>query len=146
MDGILLERVDATKEYQISLSAYGDYNVSVTAKEGEGWKYSNESYFDYVVTVTDGEAPTIDFKKDFAKKLKVGDTLSIPKYTVSDNFTKAEDIVVLKMIINPKGMPIYLYGDDNGIRCEYAGIYQIKIYVYDEMGNLTVFEKSVKVV
>ena len=146
VDGTLLEGVDATKEYQISLSAYGDYNVSVTAKEGGGWKYSNESYFDYIVTVTDGEAPTIDFKKDFAKKLKVGDTLSIPKYTVSDNFTKAEDIVVLKMIINPKGMPIYLYGDDNGIRCEYAGIYQIKIYVYDEMGNLTVFEKSVKVV
>jgi hypothetical protein len=77
--------------------------------------------------------------------LKVGGTLSIPKYTVSDNFTKAEDITVVKMIINPKGMPIYLYGDVNSIKCEYAGEYKIYFYVYDEMGNLTLFQTSVTV-
>lgn len=143
VDGVALQGVDATKEYQISLSEYGDYLVSVTAKEGKGWKYSNESYFEYTLTVMDGEKPTLEFKGKFDKSLKVGGTLSIPKYTVSDNFTKAEDITVVKMIINPKGMPIYLYGDVNSIKCEYAGEYKIYFYVYDEMGNLTTFETSV---
>ncbi|MBQ4052827.1 MAG: hypothetical protein IJD33_00645, partial [Clostridia bacterium] len=147
LDGILLSGVDATRDYQIKLTAYGNYAISVVATEAKGWKEPrpNESYFSYGVTVTDGEAPTIAFEKDFAKNLKVGETLIIPKYTVADNHSTAEEITVIKMIINPKGMPVYLYGESNGIRCEYAGLYQIKIYVYDTMGNLTVVEKTVSV-
>ena len=144
-DGIALESVDATREYQIELSQYGDYLVSITAKEGAAWKYSNESYFDYNVTVIDGEKPTLEFKGKFPKTLKVGEALILPKYKVSDNYTKAENITVMTMIINPKGMPIYLYGDVNAVTCEYAGVYEIYMYVYDEMGNLTTFETSVTV-
>ena len=145
VDGTALQEVDATKDYQIVLSSYGEYNVSVTASESGGWKYSNQSYFDYVITVIDGEKPTITFKKAFATDLKVGDTLVIPAYTVSDNFTAADKITVVKMIVNPKGMPIYLYGEENAVVCKYTGVYVVKIYIYDEMGNLTVFETSVTV-
>ena len=145
VDGILLEGVDATKEYQVKLTSYGDYNVSITATEDDNWKYSNDSYLDYVITVTDGERPTIAFKENFAESLNVGDVLAIPAYEVSDNYTSQDKISVIKMIVNPKGMPVYLYGNSNAIRCEYAGVYQIKIFVYDEMGNLTVFETSVTV-
>jgi hypothetical protein len=75
--------------------------------------------------------------------LKVGDTLVIPDYEVADNHSKTENITVVKMIINPMGMPVYLYGDVNAIKCEYAGEYEIHFYVYDEMGNVTIFETSV---
>ncbi len=145
LDGVVLQNVDATVDYQIKLSEYGEYYISVVAKEADSWKYTNQSYFNYVLTVIDGEAPTITFSESFKTNLKVGETLVIPEYTVSDNFTKAEDITVLKMVINPKGMPVYLYGDTNGIRCEYAGTYQVFIYVYDQMGNLTTFETSITV-
>ena len=143
VDGIPLDGVDAAKEYQILLSEYGDYLVSIVAKEGKGWKYSNEAYFEYSLTVIDGEKPTLQFKGEFAKTLKVGDTLVIPDYEVADNHTKTENITVVKMIINPMGMPVYLYGDVNAIKCEYAGEYEIHFYVYDEMGNVTIFETSV---
>ena len=145
VDGVLLSEVDATIDYQIKLSQYGEYYVSVIAKEADSWKYSNQSYFEYAVTVVDGEAPTITFKENFKTSLEVGDTLVIPAYTVSDNYTEADKITVLKMVINPKGMPVYLYGDTNGVHCEYAGEYKVFIYVYDQMGNLTTFETSVTV-
>ena len=145
VDGVALEGVDATKDYQISLSEYGDYLISVVAKEASGWKYSNEAYFEYTLTVIDGEKPSLEFKGDFAKELKVGDALIIPEYIVSDNHTKTENISVITMIINPKGMPIYLYDGANAIKCAYAGEYEIYFYVYDEMGNVTIFETSVTV-
>lgn len=145
LDGVLLSGVDATKDYQISLTEYGEYLVTVVAKEGESWNYSNESYFDYSLSVIDGEKPTLQFKGDFAGSLKVGELLIVPDYEVSDNFTPRENIQVVKMIINPKGMPVYLHGNVNAIKCEYAGTYKIYFYVYDEMGNLTTFETSVAV-
>lgn len=145
VDGKLLDNVDATVDYQVNLSSYGDYYVSVRATEAEYWKYSNDSYFDYTVSVADGEKPTIKFNGDFKKEIKKGELLVIPEFEVADNSTKAEDITVLIMIINPKGMPIYLYGETNAVRCEYMGVYQVYIYVYDEIGNLTVFETGVTV-
>ena len=145
VDGIPLEGVDATKDYQLRLSEYGDYLISIVAREANGWKYSNEAYLEYTLTVIDGEKPSLQFKGEFAKELKVGDTLIIPDYEVLDNHTKVENITVVKMIINPKGMPIYLYGDVNALKCEYAGEYKIYFYVYDEMGNVTMFETSVLV-
>lgn len=145
VDGIELRNVDATRDYEIKLSSYGDYNVSVTAVEANGWKYSNQSFFKYVVSVIDGEKPTIEFTEDFERELEVGDTLVIPPYVVSDNYSTTDKITVMTVVTNPKGMPIYLNGEVNALRCEYAGVYEIKMYVYDEMGNLTVYETSVTV-
>ena len=144
VDGTILQDVDATKEYRMRLNEYGDYLFSITAQE-YGWKFTNKSYLEYAVTVMDEEKPTLQFKDEFQKSLKVGGTLVIPEYTVSDNVTAAENISVMVMIVNPKGMPIYLYNDANAIRCEYAGVYKIYFYVYDELGNLTFFETSVTV-
>jgi hypothetical protein len=143
-NGLPLENVDATKEYKIKLSEYGEYFVSVVARE-ENWRKSNENYFDYVISVTDGEKPTITFDGEFDDKVKVGGTIVIPKFEVKDNYSTPEDIVVLIIVTNPKGMPVYLYGEENAIRCEYAGVYKINFFVYDQMGNLTTYETQVTV-
>lgn len=71
--------------------------------------------------------------------------MEIPKYSVSDNHTAAENITVIITVTNPKGLPIYLYNEERAVRCEYAGNYRITILVLDEMGNLTTFETSVTV-
>ena len=145
VDGVTLENVDATKGYQIQLSEYGEYLISVVGQESSTWKFSTKSYADYTLSVIDGEKPTLTFDGEFQTQLSVGELLIIPNYTVSDNFTKAEDIHVIKMIINPKGMPVYLDATSNALKCEYAGVYKIYFYVYDQMGNLTIFQTSVTV-
>lgn len=145
VDGVELNEVDATLDYEIKLTQYGLYTVSVTAKESDGWKYSNKSVFEYVVSVIDGEKPTITFEKEFDTKIEVGDLLIIPDYEVADNYSTADKITVMTVITNPKGMPVYLYGDSNAVRCEYAGVYKVTMYVYDEMGNLTTFTTNVTV-
>ena len=145
LDGTLLQGADATVDYDIALTEYGEYIVSVVANEVNSWQASNVAYFQYIVTVIDGEKPTITFKDSFKKNLKVGDLLVIPQFTVADNHSTVEEITVLKMIINPKGSPIMLYDDVNAIRCEYAGVYTVIIYVYDKLGNLTTYETQVTV-
>ena len=145
MDGVTLSGVDAMREYKVLMTEYGDYQVTVQAKESEGWKYTNQAYYTYTITVADGEAPTIVFEDDFDTDLKVGDVLEIPKYSVSDNHTAAENITVMITVTNPKGLPIYLYNGASGVRCEYVGTYKITVLVLDEMGNLTTFETSVTV-
>ncbi len=144
VDGVALENVDATKDYQILLSEYGEYLVSVVAQE-ENWKFTNKAYLEYALSVIDGEKPTLTFDGEFQKELKVGELLKLPAYTVADNFTKAEELSVIKMVINPKGMPVYLSKDSNALKCEYAGVYEIYFYVYDQMGNLTTYQTSVTV-
>ena len=143
-DGIALNGVDATREYQINLTEYGQYYVSVTAAE-DGWKYANTSHLEYVVTVVDGVPPTIEFTEEFETELEVGDLLTIPAYTVSDNYSAAEKLTVMIMVINPKGMPVYLYGEQPAMTCAYAGTYKVYIYVYDEIGNLVTVEKEITV-
>ena len=143
-DGVTLSNVDATKEYQLPLTEYGNYIVSITAQESDVWKFQTKASMEYVVAVIDGEKPTLTFQGEFQTELTVGETLIIPNYIVSDNFTRAEEISVIKMIVNPKGMPIYI-GNENALKCEYAGVYKIYFYVYDQTGNLTLFETSVTV-
>ena len=145
IDGVALSGTDAFREYEVRMTEYGDYQVTVQAKESEGWKYTNQAYFTYTVTVTDGESPTIVFEDDFDTDLEVGDVLEIPEFTVSDNYTAEENITVMITITNPKGLPIYLYDGARGVRCEYVGTYRVTILLLDEMGNLTTFEKNVTV-
>ena len=144
VDGVALQGVDATKDYDVLLTEYGEYYVLATAQE-TSWKYNNLSTYEYLITVVDGEKPTITFNGKFASGLKVGDALIIPEYEVADNFTAADKITVMTVITNPKGLPVYLYGEERAIRCQYAGVYKIQIFVCDEMGNLTTFETSVTV-
>lgn len=145
VDGIALNGVDALREYKVMMSEYGDYQVTVQAIESEGWKYPNEAYLPYTITVVDGEAPTIEFDDEFDTKLEVGDVLKIPKFKVSDNCTASENITVMITVTNPKGLPIYLFNGDRAVSCEYAGTYKVTIFVMDEMGNLMTFEKNVTV-
>ena len=145
VDGILLQEVDATRDYDILLTDYGEYYVTIVAKEADTWISSIAANLEYSIVVVDGEKPTISFKDSFEKTLKVGELLVIPKFTVSDNFSKAEDISVIKMIINPNGMPIMLFDDVNAVRCEYVGTYTVIIYVCDKAGNLTTYETKVNV-
>ena len=145
VDGVVLNKATADREYQITLSEYGSYRVIIESVEDSSWRYSNSKKTNYAITVIDGVKPTITFTEEFDKKIKVDDELVIPPFTVADNFSTVDKIDVMIMVTNPKGMPIYLNGEQKTIVCRYEGTYKIKILVVDEMGNLTTYETEVVV-
>ncbi len=145
VDGVLLSKVTPDRDYQILLSEYGNYRVAIEATEASSWGSVNKRRYNYAVGVVDGERPTITFAEEFKKQIKVGEALVIPTYTVADNFSTVENIDVMITVTNPKGMPIYLNGENKAVICEYEGVYKVSIFVVDEMGNLTKFETEVVV-
>ena len=143
-DGTLLENVVPSKVYQAKLSEYGTYTVLYTAKE-EGWETNNSFSLSYIFYVMDEIPPTIEFIGEFQTTAKLGDTLSIPDFAVSDNHSAAENITVIKTVYNPLGKLIMLSGDTNGVICQYVGEYEFRIMVVDEAGNTTLYRAIVTV-
>ena len=143
-DGTRLENVVPSKAYKAKLAQYGTYKVSFVAQE-ESWQTDNSFTWDYTFDVVDEIAPTITFKGGFQTTAVVGDVLYIPEYEISDNYSKRENLEVIKVVQNPNGVVKLLTGDMNGIECLYAGTYEFRILVVDEAGNSTFVSKQVVV-
>lgn len=143
-DGTALDRVIPSKEYFAKLSQYGTYTVTYTAKE-EGWETNNSFSLNYIFYVMDEIAPEIVFSGEFQTTAKVGETLVIPDFTVSDNHSAVEEITVVKSVYNPLGKLILLSGDTNAIVCQHAGEYEFRILVVDAVGNTTLYKAVVTV-
>ena len=136
VNGVALDGVTPDRIYKIKLSQYGAYLITYNYRE-VGSVLENSAYFDYVVNVEDREAPTITFGCAFQTTIKVGEYIILPDFTVKDNRTAQEDIVVIKQVINPNGLAIMLRG--NSIKCDLAGVYTVQILAIDEAGNITTY-------
>ncbi len=135
VNGVLLENVDPTKDYVISLDEIGYYLVSYSAKESSEFiKRGNEATLVYTINVCDEVAPEIKWNGEFVTEAKVGDTIVVPTYTVTDNFTASENIVVCVFVENPMSELILLPG--NAIKVNHEGVYEFRVLVADEAGNL----------
>ena len=146
VNGVRLENVDTNKEYTIRLDSYGKYNVYYQATESSTFvKEGQSGTFNYALTVADKTAPTIRLTSDYVKTAKVGDVLVMPTFSVSDDLTKEDDIVVFKMVINPNGRTINLTDKANAIECMYAGIYEFRIIAKDKTGNMAMLSIYVTV-
>lgn len=133
VNGTPLKDVDPTKEYKIKADKFGKYNFIYTAYDSFNEKDETMSY---VIHVTDDVEPTIKFAQKHATKAKVGDTLCIGGYTVSDNVTKEDAIVVMKYVQDPNGVLIPLLGDSNAVVASKAGDYKFVVLVIDEENNV----------
>ena len=132
-DGVRLENVVPTGNERVVLDKYGMYTVEYSAKDAGGRSRS----FSYVIWVDDAEAPVITLQEKMAETCEVGDAVVIPKVTVSDNITSAENIVVSVSVQLPTGRVITIPKDSNSFRADYVGEYVVRIVAYDEMGNLS---------
>ena len=139
VNGKMLRDVPANVSYEVRLSDYGDYEAVLTATDTSG-KYSTLTYGIYVL---DEEAPQISFNGTFAKTAKRNETVVLPTYTVSDNLTATDKIVVSKFVLAPNGYLHQLENTVDSFVAKYAGTYEIRIMVYDESGNVTVVSKYV---
>ena len=146
VNGLTLSGVDASVSYRILLQTHGQYRISYTATEVDWkgiWGEPNTATWMFTVNVVDSQAPVVTFKHAFAATASVGDTLVIPDFTVTDDVTAAENIVVTKFVLNPDGKLIMLTG--NSIKCEYAGDYEFRIIARDEAGNSSMHKFTVHV-
>lgn len=135
-NGILLDGADPTKDYQIKLDKIGQYLVTYTAYEEEAFlKKSNSASLVYTLNVADKIKPSIECKNTFATEAKVGETIIVPEYTVSDNYSATDKIVVRIFVETPVNQLLMLPG--NSIVVHHAGVYTFRIMVVDEAGNIT---------
>ena len=141
INGKKLENADPTKEYEISLESYGQYRVEYTAKEINWWNRSKP--FQYMITVYDGDDPEITLNETPKYTAKVGETWTLPKFTVKDNVTAADKIAVGRYVYNAEGKMIKL--DGNLFRFGESGKYKFRIIATDEQGNTAVKEIVVTV-
>ena len=141
-DGILLENVSPDREYVFTAEEYGQYQINYTAED----TFNAKPYtFGYAVTVEDREPPAVEFKSEFPAEIRKGEVIVIPDFTVSDNVTATENLVVNKYILTSGGVLVPLSSDSNSFRPTKEGVYQIRIVVTDEAGNVTLIRRNVTV-
>lgn len=137
-DGTVMQNADPRRDYVITLSQIGKYQVNYTISESKEFIEEegdrNPVSLQYALWIADKVAPKIVWKSAFVTEAKVGDMWIVPDYTVSDNYDSAEKITVRFFVETPLHQLILLPG--NSIQVTQVGEYQIRVMVSDESGNL----------
>ena len=153
INGKLLSGVDPTAEYRILLSEYGQYKVEYTAVDFSG----NQTSTSYAVNIMDMTAPVVTVADTWSSKASVGEKVTLPEVTVSDDKSAMEDIMVYRTVRNPNGVLVvfgfdYTVGEDGQLdytrynfTYKYAGIYRFIVLAMDEAGNQTIVQYFVTV-
>lgn len=131
-DGTLLNNIiDFEKEYVIRYDEYASYLIAYKYTDGKGKQVDARM----PITVADNVRPEIVLKNYNGKPAveKVGKNIKPLDYTVTDNMTKAEDIVVWCVVENEKG--IMVTATQSVFVLTSAGKYKVHLYCYDEKGN-----------
>ncbi len=141
VDGVLLDNVDPSREYEIKFTEYGPYKVSYQAKDSFSGRTTN---LVYNLTVEDSQGPVITFSSPIKTTAKVGDVLVIPNYTLSDNLDEASAIIAMNSCMVPGGEIVEMH-NSNAIIATRPGVYQLRVFAMDTMGNITLFRVNVTV-
>lgn len=142
VNGVRLENADPTKEYVIKADTYGVYNVSYTAADTN--EQGREGYT-YAVRVEDEIAPEITVQGKSLLSARVGDVLTVPAYTVTDNLSAPENIDVIVTLVLPRGTSVRLHTDAGAVVATQAGTYEFRIMAVDEAGNIDFVRVTVTV-
>ena len=146
LDGTVLENADPTKEYTILADVANRYTVQYTAEESFSEK---EGGITYILHVVDASAPQLQWEQALPTNAKVGDTVCIPEFTLSDNKTAAEELIVMKTVVCPSGVIVTVPMNSNAITVSQEGVYKFTVmvvdgdgYVHNETWSVTVTEKK----
>lgn len=142
-EGVLLDGsqpLDAT--YAVTFSAYGMYRAVYEYRD----QFGNPSENVIVLYVNDRIAPEITLDKgyneDTVVKKKLGDTITVVGYTVSDNFGEDGLSVVIR-VISPDNELIDL--DKMSFTADKKGAWKVVYYVTDTEGNYSIVYYTVQV-
>ena len=156
MNGKLLVSGNANNGVDLVLDKAGYYNVTYFAKDTNG----NTMVLPYMIFVSDETAPTLTVENSLKSSYQVGEGVTIPTYSATDN---GENCYVQVMVILPDNEMRLLHyiengnvtsllnkehniydsnfkADDNTFITEKKGLYILRVVAYDEYYNYTVRE------
>ncbi|MBR1675726.1 MAG: hypothetical protein IJ706_00515 [Clostridia bacterium] len=134
VNGVKLEKVDPTKEYEIVLSEYGRYSVTYYSI-GYGFKGATRAndFTAYAINVYDSEGPKVSVE-NVSLKAKAGTSFKIPKIIATDNISK--NVTVLVFVRTPTSRLIMVSGESYALSA--VGTYEFMVMAMDEVGNSTI--------
>ncbi|MBO4594077.1 MAG: hypothetical protein J5697_00075, partial [Clostridia bacterium] len=129
VNGTLLNKVPADRDYLITADKYGTYTMSYYSEDAD----TNKTNFSFKVSVIDEEKPEIRVT-GLPTEGKVGEKVIVPNATAIDNIDS--DLTVITYFITPDGILYKL--NTNAFIPKSVGKYIIRYSVRDRAGNLTI--------
>jgi hypothetical protein len=127
---VLLNNADITSGKAITISAFGKYKIQYVATDGRGQiKEKN-----YTIGVLDTQPPEITVLGELPTAVNVGDVVTIPGMTATDNNSRTEEIRTYIYVIAPNAEMTWI--QDNQFTADRKGEYVI-IYVAKDKDNAT---------
>jgi|GEM_PF-2465604 len=136
----VLAEVSASQEQTFTPNDYGTYEVLYSVMDSQGNYARSVQYLE----VVDDVKPTLHFTSEnpFPSDVKVGDTITLPSYTIEDNGDVSK--VILKLYVKkPNGDLEAVSGDT--FTFEERGVYRFSYFLQDENGGNAVLTYSVTV-
>ena len=131
VDGITLKQgTSSDRSYEIKLTENGSYEVVYQAKDGTG----NLTDYTYYINVLDMTSPKLNVNTDTIYA-KVGDNVTVKKYTASDETSKKVTVLVTLTDVYASVQEIET---NSKIVFDRAGVYTVTYYAYDEADNFTI--------
>lgn len=141
VDGVIMSNVVANKDYVLKLSKIGKYLVTYNYIDQK----NNHTNSSYEIVSADMQPPTITLKDNYddktIQKVKVGETVKIKDYELSDNGDIA-NVKVLKYALYPDSS-FYMIEDDQVVTTQ-KGDYIVYYYCYDEFNNIATAKYTIR--
>ena len=132
VDGVVLNgKADASLDYVVRVSYFGEYKIEFVAKDLNG----NKKTLRYVFNVVDTIAPVVDLDTSDVSAV-LNETVAVKEFGVSDDVTAKEKLVVYTFVMSPsEKMQTVQKG---AFEAKERGTYVVYYYCYDEIGNVTI--------
>lgn len=137
-DGKKLENVTPDKAYEIAIDMYGDYRIEYQATDGKNATRIVSSQ----IRVADDSKPEITLAQALPTEAKVGEELTLPELTYTDNVTAKDQIVSWAVAAYPSGK---ICGVKDSLVFEEKGQYRLTFYAMDEEGNVRSLSQTIYV-
>lgn len=123
----------------IKLEKYGTYYVIYNASD----ERNNPMSYSRTITVLDDEAPVITLNGEIVEEVNLNDKVVLPKFSVTDNITAAENIASGIILEGPDSSFMYLKSYE--FTATVKGKYIVRYYAIDEAGNVVYQDYVVEV-
>lgn len=137
-DGAVVATInDVSKGYDYTPTEYGSYDVIYTCQDVSGNVATKKLAF----TISDPVGPTLSFASEVPTSAKLGEKLTLPKYTVNDN--NPDSVKVYVSYLAPNGAHGSI--DDGTITFTQKGFYIIHYLAVDANDNYQLYTFNVVV-
>lgn len=127
INGLELKNVDATQTYKFKPTKYQNYTIEYNVVDQAGKKSTTKR----IVQVLDTSAPTLTVDEmNYVQKVGY---IKLPKITVQDDFTTADNITLYYVIVTPEMQMQYV--DKDCLYITTVGEYKLIVTAMDEQGN-----------